>query len=201
MPETKADIEQRFAINLGRVKGLIALYDSRAPAAGQGRRSVADTDLLRAAVVLLHASLEDVVRSVTEAKLPTAAADKLAGVPLPGGSAEKFTMPELAKHRGKTVDALVAESVIASLQRANYNHPGDVERALEQVGIAKAAVDLVRDKLASMMSRRHWIVHRADRGAATGGSGNFAARSLQKSTVETWLTAVEELGKDILLKF
>jgi hypothetical protein len=193
----KLEIEQRFAINVARVRNLITLYDSRAPATGQGRRTVEDTDLLRAGVVLLHASMEDVIRSVLEWKLPSAPPEKLKGTPLVGSVGEKFTMPDLAAHRGKTVDDVLAESVTASLLRSNYNHPGEVDDALERVGLPKALVDPVRDKLASAMSRRHWIVHRADRNEGKG-SGYHAARPLQKRTVETWLGAVEQLGRSIL---
>jgi hypothetical protein len=48
----KHEIEDRLAINLARVRNLIARY----PATGSGRRSVTDSDLLRAAVVLLRTS-------------------------------------------------------------------------------------------------------------------------------------------------
>ena len=68
----KQDIEDRLTINLRRVRNLIARY----PATGSGRRSVEDSDLLRAAVVLLHATLEDVVRGVLEWKLPGAASTR-----------------------------------------------------------------------------------------------------------------------------
>ena len=47
------------------------MYTTRA-GTGQGRRSVQDTDILRAAVVLLHATLEDLLRSLADWKLPTA---------------------------------------------------------------------------------------------------------------------------------
>src|SRR5262245_47825034 len=50
----KDDIARRFEQNLERVENLLSVY----PADGARRRDVRTTDLLRAAVVLLHASLE-----------------------------------------------------------------------------------------------------------------------------------------------
>ena len=51
--------------------------------------------------------------------------------------------------------------------------------------------------LESMMKRRHWIVHRADRNQAQG-QGQFAAQSLHPNTVKAWTTAVESFGQAVL---
>jgi hypothetical protein len=90
------------------------------------------------------------------------------------------------------------ESVKASLLRSNYNHPGDIAEALDRVGLPRTLLDPVREKLGSMMGRRHWIVHRADRHDRQG-PGHFVARSLQKPTVERWLAVVKKLGEQILV--
>jgi hypothetical protein len=95
------EIKERFEVNLSRVQSLIDLYGERAPQGGPGRRSVRDTDLLRAAVVLLHAALEDIVRSVTEWKLPQAGAEKFKGIALAGAQGERFSVVELVQHRAR----------------------------------------------------------------------------------------------------
>jgi len=205
----KQDVEDRLTINLSRVRNLIARY----PATGSGRRSVEDSDLLRAAVVLLHATLEDVVRGVLEWKLPGAASDGFADMVLAGFdekgkhlTGEKFTVSQLAQHRGKTVDAVLVETVRAYLARSNYNHPGDIDEALVRIGLSKTLVDpSLRARTYAMMTRRHWIVHRADRheapapgGSSGRGRGNYAARTIDKPTVERWLDAVETLTATIL---
>lgn len=101
---------------------MIALYDDRA--SGKGRRSLETTDLLRAAVVFLHASLEDLIRGVTAWKLPAAAAAALADVPLVGAiKTAKPTLADLAAHRGRTVQEVIDASVAASLAHSNYNNP------------------------------------------------------------------------------
>jgi hypothetical protein len=120
----KPEIESRFTENLDRVKHLVDVY--QAAASGPGRRNVGTTDVLRAAVVFLHATLEDLLRSLLEWKLPGAAAEHLRDIPLEGKEARtKFTLDELAAHRGKTVDDLIARSVYASLEDSNFNHRAD----------------------------------------------------------------------------
>ena len=68
------EIRDRFRGNLHRVRIMVEAYESGA-GKGKGRRSVGQTDLLRAAVVLLHATLEDLLRSVCDWKMPGANPD------------------------------------------------------------------------------------------------------------------------------
>ncbi len=193
----KDEIERRFDQNLLRVTNLIASYQNAV--AGSGRVTVSTVDALRAAVVFLHATLEDLVRSVLAWRLPRANAEHLEDVPLVGFEPRtKFTLDDIARHRGKMVDDLVVESVESFLQRSSYNDPGDLDRALKKIGIdTKVLVTPHKNQLGAMMARRHWIVHRADRNDAQG-SGQHAARSLSPTTVETWLRAVEVFGRAVL---
>jgi len=194
----KSEIQDRFSQNLNRVKHLIEVY--AAMASGQGRRDVETTDILRAAVVFLHANLEDLLRSLLEWKLPTAPPEHLKDVPLEGKEARsKFTLDDLAAHRGRTVDDLIARSVSASLEESNFNHPGEIERVLERIGLPKNLLDSYRDKLGPMMKRRHWIVHRADRNRASG-IGHHPALSLQQAAVEDRCRALEDFGALVLSK-
>lgn len=194
----KAEIESRFAENLERVKHLVDVYQNAAT--GPGRRPVETTDVLRAAVVFLHATLEDLLRSLLDWKLPQAAAVHLKEVPLVGKKPRTtFTLDELAPFRGKTVDDLIARSVSASLEQSNFNNPAEVDRVLERIVLPTTLLDPYRDKLGPMMKRRHWIVHRADRNTASG-RGHHAARPLQQAAVENWSQAVEQFGKDVLAK-
>jgi hypothetical protein len=194
----KSEIQERFSQNLNRVSHLIAVY--AATASGQGRRDVETTDILRASVVFLHATLEDLLRSLLEWRLPTAAPEHLKDVPLEGKKARtSFTLDELAVYRGNTVDDLIARSVCANLEDSNFNHPGEIERVLEKIGLPKNLVSSYRDKLGPMMKRRHWIVHRADRNTAIG-IGHHPALSLQQAAVEAWHRALEEFGTLVLSK-
>ena len=80
--------------------------------------------------------------------------------------------------------------MLAHLERSNFNNLADVKKALARCGIDASVVTPFTHELAAMMSRRHLIVHRADRQDA-GGSGKHAAASLGAATVQTWKAAVE----------
>ncbi len=198
----KAEIEGRFANNLARVESLITAYDSavaaRAGGTGvQGRVAVTTADLLRAAVVFLHATLEDLLRSALDWRLPVAAPEHLTNVPLvncsKGGQEPYCDLSHLARHRGKTVDSVLQESVTAHLADSNFNHPGQVLSVVTSLGLAPTLVDPYKNTLGPMMARRHWIVHRADRNAMPG-QGNYAAQSISPATVKKWRDAVRDFG-------
>lgn len=154
--------------------------------------------MLRAAVVFLHATLEELLRSLLEWKLPTAAARYLKDVPLAGRKPRStFTLDDLTPFRGDSVDSLIARSVSENLERSNFNDPGEVDDVLERIGLQKSLLDPYRDKLGPMMKRRHWIVHRADRSTATG-HGQSAPRHLDQASVESWSTALTQFGAAVL---
>jgi len=198
MGSVRPEIEARFAANLERVRHLVDVYQGAA--AGQGRRPVETADVLRAAVVFLHATLEDFLRSLLEWKLPLAAAVHIKDIPLSGKKPRtSFTLDDLAPFRGTSVDDLIARSVLENLERSNFNDPGEVDGVLERIGLSKVLLDPQRDKLGPMMKRRHWIVHRADRNTAAG-RGHHAARPLQQAAVETWSEALKQFGADVLAR-
>ncbi len=156
------------------------------------------SDILRSAVVFLHATLEDFLRSLLEWKLPTAQASYLKDVPLAGKKPRStYTLDDLALFRGSTVNDLISRSVADHLDRLNFNDPGEVAAVLERIGLLPSLLDPYRGKIGPLMKRRHWIVHRTDRNTATG-SGQHAALGLQKATVETWLNAVKQFGTSVL---
>jgi hypothetical protein len=147
-------------------------------------------------VVFLHASMEDLLRSVLAWKLPSAKPEHLEEVPLVGENLRKYTLADFAQHRGMTVDDLLERSVAASLDRSNFNSVDEVAAVLVRSNIATSVLDPYGGDLAAMMSRRHWIVHRADRNQAQG-SGHFAAHSLSPGTVQTWLAALDGFGRAV----
>ena len=163
----------------------------------RGESLLTTADLLRAAVVFLHASLEDLLRSALDWRLPVAAADHLAPVPLvdckKGGREPFCDLSDLALHRGKSVDAVLQESVTAYLAGSNFNNPGQVVEVVAALGLQSTLVDPYKNRLGPMMARRHWIVHRADRNAVPG-QGNYTAQSIAPTTVRTWRDAVRDFG-------
>jgi hypothetical protein len=144
-------------------------------------------------VVLLHASLEDFLRSLARAYLPSAGPDVMNRIPLKGtgraGRPDKFSLGHLDQHRGKTVDELIDESVEAYLERSNYNNTTEIVSLLENLNINVEPCRQFFPELDKMMARRHQIVHRADCTSETG-RGRHHARSLRVDTVEKWINTV-----------
>lgn len=180
--------------NLERVENLVSLYGPPTP----GRRKVHDTDVLRAALVLLHASMEDYLRSLLVWKIDTFDAETLSGYGLPNGKPnpqKKFDLGDISRHRGKSVDDLIRHAVKSHLEEfQSFNHLGDVKDALKKCGIANETVDAYNfGELPEMIARRHNIVHKADKNEVVGGPGNHRTKSIGPKTVNNYLQAVRGL--------
>lgn len=184
---TVVQIRARLDSNLKRVQSLLQLFNEIESNGGPTK-----TDLLRAAVVFLHATLEDVLRTGLDLRLPHASAEHLAMLDFAVGDVlkEKITVSQLAKHRGKTVDQLLKERINAYLERSNFNNVAEVNTALERMAVGKSALDPHKEALAAMMIRRHWIVHRADHNENAAGSRRQRTRQIGASTVATWKDTV-----------
>lgn len=195
----KATIESRFNKNIERVRNLADLYRDYLMGDGPGRRGHSKTDVLRSAVVMLHAAMEDLLRSIAYWKLPSAPAQVLQNIPLVSSApATKFTLGALSAHRGKTVDEVIESSVNGYLERSNYNNSDEVAAFLSSVQIN---VDQIRPhfgQIQLVMDRRHQIVHRADRDDEAAGRGNHRVTSIGHGTVVNWITVVEDFGKAVL---
>lgn len=186
------DVADRLEQNLQRADALRAMFD-RLNAEEIG--PVVASDLLRAAVVLLHAALEDVVRSIEEARLPDVPTFKwnFAVPSLPYDRTERITMQQLLEYRGKTVEDVFQASVRQHFERTNYNNVSDLFSALARVGMNVAPVQAHADTVAAMMKRRHWIVHRADR-SPDAIRGRDLAQHISSGLVAGWSVAVRQVG-------
>ena len=194
----KAQIQVQFSENLDRVKNLVLIYETHLAGEGGGRRAHQKTDVLRAATVLLHASAEDLLRSLAYWRLPNAAANVLDQFALVGnGPAMKYSLGALAAHRGRSVDELIKESVDSYLERSNYNSTAEVVRFLNQIALDVIPVQSTFAELDELMARRHQIVHRADIDTA-GGQGNHRVRSIGVATVNRWIKNVEAFSAALL---
>src|SRR5437867_708503 len=121
-------IRENLEHNLTRVENLVKTYESHPDAQGKGRKSVEVLDILRASVVLLHASLEEVLRSIAYWKLPVASASVLNDIPLVGlgPNPKKFLLGDLDSHRGKSIFDVIKESVDAHLAQSNFNNTVEI---------------------------------------------------------------------------
>ncbi len=185
--------------NLSRVNHLLAIYQILY-GHGKGRRSVHKTDLLRAAVVFLHATLEDCLRSVALDYLPKTGLETINKIPLAGSRsirAEKFPLGRLIEHRGKTGDDLINESITQHLERCSFNDTTDISNLLESMGFLSEGMQRTLPTLQRLMSRRHQIVHQADRSDVTG-RGRQRAASISVKSVERWSAAVATFGQTLI---
>jgi hypothetical protein len=174
------------------------MYDVVAGASA-GRPSVQEGDLLRVAIVFLHATLEELMRDLAHERLWSAPSEVLKQIPWPrsGGTVKTtFDLGELSSFREVSVKDVLQHAVTAYLDRSNFNHPGDLKQMLEWVGLSPLLVDPHAQEIGGMMARRHWIVHRGDRNPVIG-RGHHPVRSLAKAAVAEWINAVESLGDSV----
>lgn len=188
-------IVNRFNANIARVDNLVRLYE-QTHGHGRGRRSIGANDILRAATVLLHASLEDLLRSIARWRIPIAGDPVLNKVPLAGspGRFEKFGLGALAAHRGKTIDEVIRESVREHLERTSYSSTEEIGSFLQAIGVAVAQVNARFADLDAMTRRRHHIVHQADHNPERG-RGRHRARQISVHDVRKWITAVRQFAQ------
>jgi hypothetical protein len=119
------------------------------------------------------------------------------GCPLAGTDQQKFTISDLAPFRGQSIDSVVTQSVREWLDRSSFNHMGDVVEAIRKSGIPLSPDKGLKDSLATMMSRRHLIAHRADRNPSRGAGHQFAV-SISASSVKQWIESVKQLGEIVM---
>lgn len=173
-------IHGRALENINRVRNLVKIYERI-----KDDKNEHNTDVLRAAVVLLHAALEDCLRSLSYSKLPFALPNEL------HKTEYKIQLGKVAEYREKTVDELIKDVVFEYLGRATYNSSGDISKALKSLAITLEKFDLTQ--LDTAIKRRHGIVHRADRGDKDGEVGHIT--SIQAAHVLKWIEEVERFVK------
>lgn len=173
------------------VKNLLAVYDHVVKTL-PNERSMPASDILRAAVVLLHATVEEFVRHVAGGALPLGSERSLNEIPLIGAerNATKFALGALAAHRGRPVDQVLFESVRAHLAKQSFSSLKSILSTLNDSGIPTGQLRIRRAAIERLVTRRHQIVHEGDlpRGRPRG---NRIPRALSQRQVERWVDAVE----------
>ena len=187
----------RLAQNLARVRSLIDLYGFLTDllAENTSDKPPDASDVLRSAVVLLHASLEDFLRSVASVHLPRADTDFIKRMPLAGKPRiAKYDITDLLPHRGKTIDDVLDESIEKWLNKHSFNHSDDVMDILKKLGMPVHYFAQTYEHLDAMMSRRHRIVHNADR----CDDAPEGVNTLTRDEVQMWMDNVQQFMKKAL---
>jgi hypothetical protein len=193
-----------FEDNLARVRHLIQIY-RELPKHLAGRRfEVGTEDLLRAAVVLLHASLEELLRRIAKYRIPRGDEEALKEIPLlhKRDRATKFPLGSLVPFRGDSVDDVLRWSVHAYYERQTFNNIPDIKEVLSRSRVDDAAVRNLYPEIAKFITRRHSIVHRADRGSIKAGAiGHGPIMNINSRTVARWATVSDQFANKILRQF
>lgn len=200
-----SEIRQRLASNLARVESLVAATSAidSSPTSGPLK-----TDMLRAAVVFLHATLEDVLRSGLALELPRASPERLEHIPIivkddrgKTRKPESISLAGLSKYRGKTIDEVIAEIVTEYLDRSNFNNIEDIGSAVQRMDLGNLStlgLDHHATTLMALTSRRHWIVHRVDLNPYASLPGQSKTQKIHSSTVRKWKDCVNAVCVAIL---
>ncbi|MDB5349642.1 MAG: hypothetical protein JWN86_889 [Planctomycetota bacterium] len=191
-------IGARFLVDLARVE-FLAGHSGSAPDVSIVGGSDLRSEIRRCAIVLLHATLETLLRSLGLARYRSWTEEALNSIPLyeAGRSEKKFLVGFLVKHRELRVDDLIFLSIAAHLERESYNDVAQILRLLETIGLPHRLLD-EQDKanLAAMTRRRHLIAHRADR--IRSSEGVEVIDQLEAETVDGWIASVRRVGEKVL---
>ena len=154
----------RMGHNLKRVEDLIALRTALDGVNDPDNPFAQDIDdIVRSAIVLLHAAMEDFLRTVLFDWIPREEDSFICTLPLAGTPrSDKYKIKDLIQHRGKSIDTVLDESISQWLNQFSFNSVPDVVSALEHVGLQDEEWDTFFADLAAMMKRRHRIVHYTD---------------------------------------
>jgi hypothetical protein len=193
------NIERRFVFNLERVQNLIQIYQTLIKDKKNNIRY--KKDILRAAVVMLHASLEDLLRGLLGWRLPSGNAEHLKSIPfnIGEGKDEKVSLPSLAKYRGQMIDKVIEDAVHKWLDKESYNNLGDVKSAIKALELEPGDFDTYFKSINAAMLRRHEIVHQTDRKKSEVGS-HGKPTPLTASDVASWTKNTLKFGKAVLEK-
>jgi hypothetical protein len=189
-------IAERFERNVQRVENLVQHYEVIRISKGRGVEATdRGEDILRAAVVFLHATLEDFLRSMLAWKLPASSPEEIDKIPLLGQTQKtpsKFLLGSLVTFRDKSVEELIRESVHAHLENwASFNDISQITGALRSCGVELSNFDF--DSLAGFMARRHNIVHRAD--SVVSDLGETSLKPIDDASLKDSIAAVRSLFK------
>lgn len=197
------DLMEHSLSNYGRVEALIGVYEN-ITSGKKGKRSSSDIDVLRSAVVFIHATLEDGMRAVGRHYLPVCEREVLDKIPLVGinnsGKAEKFFLGRLSEHSSRLVSDLIIESVASHLDKTSYTSTSDISTALFNYGIDQTKIKPMYSILDEMIKRRHHIVHKGDK-VMNPGPGKQYANSLSAKQVRKWNNTVNDFFAIILEEY
>jgi RiboL-PSP-HEPN len=188
--------------NMKRVETIIGLHAKvdKADIGTENERS----ELLRAAVVFLHSSIEEVVRNLFVEFLPkgdTKTLNELSyfGNGLTDRSKGVLFGDLLKNHSGRFVENVIIDCINAHVDRLNINNSEQLVSQLKKVKIDTDTLSPFLDDLDQLMRRRHQIVHQMDRDDKLDPMSR-AVTKIDAKTVKKWFGSVLRFNKQIILQ-
>lgn len=194
--------------NIKRVRNFITLYQNATSKTGSGRKTVIETDILRAGIVFLHSTLEEYLRTiildVKKARLTQSKESfqkVLINVALPGDNSgkstgKKYALTEFWELKDKTVMDVMSESLHDKVGYMTFNEYSQIVSSLAEIDIHLDKEYNKNGVIDKYIKRRHKIVHEADKNVAKG-KGNFYSLSINPDMLSGWITAVDNMVIDI----
>ena len=196
------DILDAFDSNMSRVQNLICLYNiliverkkSKEGSPGFIKKRVVQEDVLRVALILLHASMEEFFRSLLKLKLHNRGAAGIGKLLIKNNNACKFSINEVYGLDDIKSKALVESKILHFLKELyRVGNHGKVKDSLKSLGIKPTKVNQYEyNELAEMIERRHNIVHNADK-KDLDGEGQHNVKSLGLDTVKKYSDEVKKI--------
>jgi hypothetical protein len=137
-------------------------------------------DIARATIVFMHASFETALRALVAIKLREST--DLSFIPFPNRK-EKMTLSELSNYRDRSVRELLDESIDLYLSNLSFNNSDDIADVFSRLKIPQEKILKYYSNLASMMKRRHQIVHEAD---LKRSPSTFELEKIEIDDIHTW---------------
>ena len=196
----KDSIQSNFYDNLQRARDLAQVYLDTQTLNKQSP-SLYDDDILRAAVVFLHATLEDILRGTFKLLIGSKGPLLWKKIPLYGytdrNQPKGFTFENLESFKELKVQELFDKSVDEYLNYNNYNKIQDICTMFQDLDINNGQFKEIFPLLEKMIERRHNIVHRADR-QGTLEELNFNLTPISYTELLTWINNLDKFGEKLL---
>lgn len=188
-----------FNENLARVDNLIKAY-----------RELEDNDIgdiqvrkdiLRASVVLLHSSLEEVIRNLYVYRLPAGRPENLNKIPFVGHETthrpKEILLGHLSSFKGRFVENIIFDSINSYVDTLNINGVAQLLDCIRMADISVKSFD--KEDLASLgtlMARRHQIVHQMDRKKHLDPL-KYPINKISINQVNKWKKSLREFVKEL----
>lgn len=186
--------------NITRVENLIDAYKTL-DEANIGDLQVRK-DVLRASVVFLHSTLEEIVRNLFLLRLPNGDPKKLNKIPFVGHESthrpKDILLGSLKEFSGQLVDNLIFHSINNYVDTMSINGANQLADCLELVDLPIHPLRKYFTSLDDLMKRRHQIVHQMDRGNSLDPLRD-PITDINVSTVEQWKTDLCCFFSDLLI--